>query len=192
MTASQKNQTAQKVSLRENKSPFSKRNKIARLAWWIFSFFFSATPYWALNNYRISILRLFGAKIGKGCAIYPSARIWAPWNLQVGDYSCIGPYTDIYSMGKIIIGNNVTISQNAVICTGSHDITSAHNELFTKAVIIQDQAWVCAYAKVMPGTTIAEGSVIGMAALITKNTQPWGVYTGNPARLIKERKIHGH
>ncbi len=179
------------VSLKENKSPFSKKNKIARLAWWLGSLTMSLTPPWALNNFRIILLRAFGAKIGKGCVVYPSTKIWAPWNLRMGNYSCIGPYTDIYSMGKIHIGDNVTISQNAVICTGSHDITSPHNDLFTKTVTIKNQAWVCAYAKLMPGITVEEGSVVGMAALLTKDTQPWSVYGGNPAQLIKERKIYG-
>lgn len=179
-----------RVSLKENKSPFSKKNKIARLAWWFAEIPFSLTPYWALNNLRIFILKIFGARIGTGCIIYPSVKIWAPWNLEIGDNSCIGPHADIYSMAKIKIGSNVTISQHAVVCTGTHDISTPHNDLYTKKVAILDQAWVCAYAKVMPGITVSEGAVIGMGAVITKDTQPWGVYAGNPAKLIKTREIH--
>lgn len=177
------------VSLKENKSPFSNRNKIGRVLWSLASGIFSITPYWALNSFRISILRLFGAKIGVGCVVYPSAKIWAPWNLSIGDYSCIGPHTDIYSMGLIEIGSNVTISQHAVICTGTHDITTPHNDLIIKSVYIQNQAWVCAYAKIMPSVTVSEGAVIGMAALLTKDAQAWGVYGGNPAKLLKEREV---
>ncbi|WP_350578811.1 putative colanic acid biosynthesis acetyltransferase [Pseudomonas sp. HY2-MNA-CIBAN-0224] len=177
------------VSLKENKSPFSTKNKVARVLWWFANVFFSLTPYWALNSLRIATLRIFGAKIGVGCVVYPSAKIWAPWNLSVGNYSCIGPYTDIYSMGPIKIGSNVTISQHAVICTGTHDIATPHNDLIIKSVEIMDQAWICAYAKIMPGVTVSEGAVVGMAALLTKNAQPWGVYGGNPAKLLKEREV---
>lgn len=179
------------ISLKENKSPFSKKNKVARVLWWFFSAFFSLSPYWALNSFRIFLLRQFGAKIGVGCVVYPSAKIWAPWNLRMGDYSCIGPDADIYSMGLIKLGSNVTISQHAVLCTGTHDITTPHNNLIVKEIEIKDQAWVCAYAKVMPGVIVAEGSVIGMASLLTKDTQAWGVYVGNPAKLLKTREVHG-
>lgn len=178
------------ISLKENKSPFSKKNKIARVLWWFGGIFFSLSPHWTLNSFRIFMLRRFGAKIGIGCVIYPSAKIWAPWNLRMGNYSCIGPETDIYSMGLIKIGNNVTISQYAVLCTGTHDIATPHNNLVIKNIEIEDQAWVCAYAKIMPGITVAEGSVIGMDSLLTKNTQAWGVYAGNPAKLLKTREVY--
>lgn len=179
-----------KVSLKENKSPFSRKNKLARLAWWFVSIFFSRTPYWALNTLRVNALRIFGAQIGKGCFVYPSAKIWAPWNLKMGDYSCIGPYADIYSMGPVEIGSNVTISQYAVICTGTHDIATPHNDLIIKKNTIHDQSWICAYAKIMPGVTVGEGAVIGMASVLSRNAQPWGVYAGSPAKLIKTRVIH--
>lgn len=178
------------VSLKENKSPFSRKNKIARLAWWFVSIVFSRTPYWAFNNFRINTLRIFGAQIGRGCFVYPSAKIWAPWNLRMGEYSCIGPYTDIYSMGLVTIGSNVTISQYAVICTGTHDITTRHNDLVIKENMIHDQSWVCAYAKIMPGVTVGEGAVIGMASILSKDAQPWSVYAGAPAKFLKKRVIH--
>lgn len=177
-------------SLKENKSPFSKKNKVARLIWWLCSPLFFATPYWLLNGFRISILRMFGAKIGIGCVVYPSAKIWAPWNLYMGNYSCIGPNADIYSMGQIIIGSHVTISQHAVLCTGTHDISTPHNDLVIKNIEIDDHSWICAYAKIMPGVKISKGSIIGMASLLTKDTQAWGVYGGNPAKQLKTREIH--
>jgi len=179
-----------KVLKKTTKSPFSKKNKIARLVWGIFySLFFRLTPHWSLHAYRNFILKMFGAKIGQGSIVYPSAKIFAPWNLEIGYYTCIGPDTDIYNMDKIVIGDNVTISQNSVLCTGSHDISSSSMQLFTKPIIIQDQAWICAYSKVMLGVTISEGAIIGLGSIVTHSTDKWKVYAGNPAKYIKDRVI---
>ena len=41
---------------------------------------------------------------------------------------------------------------------------------------------------VFPGVTVAEGCSVGAMSLVTKDTQPWGVYVGIPARRLKERK----
>jgi len=175
---------------KKTKSPFTKKNKILRLLWNItYSLFFKWTPHWSFNNYRNLILWLFGAKIGKGSIVFPSAKIFAPWNLEVGEYSCIGPNTDIYNMDKIFIGDNVTISQYAVLCAGTHDVSSESLKLITKPIIIEDQVWVCAYAKVMLGLTLAEGSIVGMSSLLINSTDKWKIYAGHPARFIKDRVI---
>lgn len=181
--------TQQRVSLKENRSPFSTRNKLARLAWSVAAIAFKATPSWALNGFRLFILRRFGATIGQGCIVYPSARIWAPWNLSMGDNSCIGPDSDIYSMARVRIGDNVTVSQHAVLCTGTHDVSSRHAELLTRELVVESESWICAYAKVLPGVKVAQGSVIGMGAVLTRSTQPWSIYAGNPAKFIKDRVI---
>lgn len=179
-----------KIDHRKNKSIFSRKNKVARIIWnFTYLLFFKPTPDFILNNYRIFLLKLFGAKIGGGSVVYPTAKIWAPWNLEVGEFSCIGPYADIYSMDKIIIGDHVTISQNAVICAGSHDIHSHSMRLITKKITIDNFSWICAYAKILPGAVIGEGSVVGLDSIVSKVTEPWYVYAGNPARKIKPRVI---
>ena len=178
------------IDHRKNRSPFSKKNKLARILWKItYLLLFRPTPDFILNKYRIFILKLFGAKIGADSVVYPSAKIWAPWNLEVGEVTCIGPHTDIYSMDKIIIGNHVTISQNAVLCAATHDINSHSMALKTQKIIIDDYAWVCAYAKILPGVRISEGAVIGLDCVLGKTADPWFVYAGNPAKKIKTRII---
>lgn len=41
---------------------------------------------------------------------------------------------------------------------------------------------------VFPGVILAEGCSVGAMSLIHKSTTPWGIYVGNPARRIRERK----
>ena len=179
-----------KICQKENKSIFSIKNKVARIVWgFVYLLFFKTSPKLLFNKYRLFLLKLFGARIGKGSIVYPSAKIWAPWNLTLGEYSCIGPNTDIYSMDKINIGDNVTISQNSFLCTGTHDISSKSMMLTTKPINIENGVWVSAHAKILPGVTLKEGCVIGMASVVTKSTFSWTVYGGNPSVIIKQRVI---
>ena len=83
------------------------------------------------------------------------------------------------------------VSDGAFLCTASHDIRSQVFELQTKPVVVGDCAWICARATVLPGVTIGEGSVVAAGALVTKDTEPWTVVGGNPAKAIGKRQIDG-
>lgn len=168
----------------------SKGNKLLRLVWsliWIF--FFRPTPRRFLNNWRIFLLRVFGAKIGEGCRVLPSCRIWAPWNLKMGNYSVLADNVDCYSMNEIIIGSQVTVSQRSFLCTGSHDVSSLRMPLITRKIVIDDYAWVAAECFVGPGCHIQEGVVIGARSVVVKSCEPWGIYVGNPAKFKSKRVV---
>jgi len=119
----------------------------------------------------------------------PSARIWAPWNLVLGDYSCISHDVDCYCVDRIIIGKHVTVSQYAFLCTASHDICSTNMQLITSPIEIGDGAWVCAGAFVSPGTTLGIGAVVGARSVVRGRVEPWAVMAGNPATFVKRRQI---
>jgi putative colanic acid biosynthesis acetyltransferase WcaF len=162
-------------------------NKAGRALWnfvWICMFRF--TPrlpvFWAWRRF---LLRLFGAKVGRGVKIYPSARIWMPSNLEAGNQSMIGPYTDIYTVDKVVLGENAWVSQYCFLCTASHSITDPNRALVTRPIHIGRGAWVAAGAYVGPGVTIGEGSVVGARACVVNNVEPWTVVGGNPARHLR-------
>ena len=138
---------------------------------------------------RNMLLRKFGAKIGRGGIIYRSARIYAPWNLEVGDWTVIGPRVLIYNKAKIEIGDEVVVSQDVFLCTASHDISSTSLALVTKPITIGSIAWIAAKSIVLPGVVIGEGGVVGAGSVVTKNVEAWSVVGGNPARFIKHRAI---
>lgn len=142
-----------------------------------------------LRYVRNGLLRLFGAKIPWGSLIYASCKIWAPWNLAVGRYSCIGPHTELYNKAPITIGDNCVISQGSYLCTASHDITDPCHRLITAPIVVHDCAWVAARAFIGMGVTIGEGAVVGATASVYKDVEPWTVVGGNPARLIKRREM---
>lgn len=169
---------------------FSLSNKIYRLIWGIARFFLFR-PFGSvyLNSWRVFILRLFGAKIGKHSIVYASVNVWMPRNLVIGERTCIGPHTFIYNPSRITIGDKVTISQNCYLCGGSHDISTLSLDFITAPIIIKDYSWVCTNCFVMMGTTIEEGCVLGATSSLFKSTEPWAVYGGVPAGFIKKREI---
>lgn len=138
---------------------------------------------------RNMLLRLFGAKIPLVSLVYPSSRIWAPWNLSMGKYACIGPDTEIYNKAPISIGDHSVISQGVFLCTASHDISDPDHALITAPITIEDQTWVAAEAFVGMGIRIGKGAVVGARSAVFRDVAPWTVVGGNPAKLIKNRII---
>lgn len=142
-----------------------------------------------LHWVRNTILRFFGTKITNKALVYHNSEIYAPWNLEVGNNSTIGPRVQIYSKDKIIIGSNVVISQGSFLCAATHDISEPLMPLVTKPIRVKDCAWIAAEAFIGPGVTIGEGAVVGARAVVFKDVEPWHVVGGNPARVLKIREM---
>lgn len=176
------------VQFEKYQNRLSKKNKIGRLLWRVsYVFLFRPFSLPAFNKWRLFVLRQFGAKIGYGCKVHASAIIWAPWNLELGKRTAIGPGAECYNPGKIILGNKVTISQYAYLCAASHDFTKPEHPLITKPIIVEDYAWVAAGAFVAMGVTIGEGAIAGARSCVFKDIEPWNIVGGNPAKVIKKR-----
>lgn len=168
-------------------SPHSFQNKVFRVLWAVaYLIAFRSSPK-ICYGWRRAILRLFGAQIGRNVRIHPSVRIWAPWHLIVGAESSIARGADCYNVDLITIGEHATVSQEALLCTASHDVSDPHMRLTTAPITVASQAWVCARALVLPGVSIGEGAVVGAQSLVIHDVSPWMVVAGNPARNIKPR-----
>ena len=162
-------------------------NKLARAVWHIvWLLLYRPTPR-PLHAWRCMLLRLFGAKIGKSVRAYQSARIWAPWNLEMENYSCLGDYVDCYCVDKIHFGARATVSQYSFLCTASHDYNRRDMPLVTAPIYIGVDAWVTADVFVGPGVTIGEGAVVGARSTISRDISPWTVVAGSPPRVIGPR-----
>ena len=107
----------------------------------------------------------------------------------MGDWSAIGEHAFIYNLGPIRVGSQVTISQRAHLCAGTHDYSDPTLPLLKPPIEIRDQAWICADAFVGPGVTVGEGAVVGARAVAMRDVEPWHVVAGNPAKFIKIREI---
>jgi putative colanic acid biosynthesis acetyltransferase WcaF len=167
---------------------FSLNNRIGRFAWGIVSatlFRFSPNPF---HSWRSFLLRLFGAKVGRGVHVYPKVKVWAPWNLVLMDECGVANGVVLYSQGQIVIGKRAVVSQGAHLCSGTHDYTKSGFPLVVKPINIGNYAWVAAEAFIHAGITIGEGSVIGARSVVSKNMPEWMVCSGHPCQPIKERE----
>jgi putative colanic acid biosynthesis acetyltransferase WcaF len=167
---------------------FSISHRIFRAVWnmtWLLLASWTPPP---LHAWRRFLLRLFGAKIGRGTRIYGSARIWYPPNLTMGDYSVLGWRVDCYSQGKIVLEEYANVAQYVHLVTGTHDIDDPSFQLYTKPIRICRNAWIASGAFVGPGVVVGEGAVLGGRGVTFRDLDPWMIYVGNPARAIRNRK----
>lgn len=170
------------------KDCLSYKNKLSRLLWNTIRMILFYPFYGPLfARWRNFILRIFGAEIGKGSKIASTAKIWAPWNLVIGEYTAVGAHANIYNPGIIRLGSKVVISQGAYLCTASHDISSLEKPLITLSITIESFAWIASDAFIGMGVNIGEGAVVGARAAVFKDVEPWTVVGGNPAKFIKKR-----
>jgi putative colanic acid biosynthesis acetyltransferase WcaF len=164
--------------------------KARRLVWGVvYQLLFRPTPRWMLHGWRRFLLRSFGAKVGVGCRIAPTCSIWAPWNLEIGDFTAIADGVDVYTMARIRIGSKVAISQRTFLCTGTHDTRSLLRPLVTREIVIEDHVWIAAESFIHPGCVLGEGSVVGARSVVTHDLPAWMICVGAPCRPIKPRDI---
>ncbi len=146
-------------------------------------------PYFIGRRWRVRLLKRFGLVGKESIAVYPTARIWAPWNIEMGGCVAIDDAVNLYSVAKITIGSKVAISREAFVCTASHDITKPNRPLVVAPIVIGDGVWIGARAIVLPGVVIGEGAVVAAGAVVTRDVEPWSVVAGNPAKIVKMREL---
>ncbi len=146
----------------------------------------SAMPF---MGFKIALLKLFGAKIGKGLVLKPHVSIKYPWNLEIGNHVWIGENVWIDNLDKVRIGNNVCISQGALILSGNHNYKKSSFDLIVKPIAIDDGAWIGAKSIVTQGVIIGKEAVLQVNAVASTDLDAYGVYGGTPAIKLKERVI---
>jgi putative colanic acid biosynthesis acetyltransferase WcaF len=162
---------------------YSRPEQMRRVLWCVGRGLFWLTPR-PFRGWRRSVLRLFGAKIGPHSNVDSSAVLYMPWNVEVGKWSAIGEHAFIYSLGKVRIGSNATISYRAHVCAGTHDFDDPTLPLLKPSVTIEDNAWIGTEAFIGPGVTIGNGAIVGARAVVVKDVPPMHIVAGNPARTI--------
>lgn len=165
-------------------------NKVLRLIWnFVWIFFYRPTPR-LFHSWRCFLLRIFGAKLGKSVHVYPSSKVWAPWNLEMDDYACLDEGVDCYSVANIKIGKNTTVSRYSYLCSASHDYKTDQMGLVIAPIKIGDHAWITTDVFIGPGVNIGDGSVITARSVVLSDISPWMIAKGNPAIEVKERKFN--
>ena len=126
--------------------------------------------------------------MGANCHFYPRSKVWAPWNLICADQVTAGDGAEIYNPAPVTMGSHAILSQDAYVCTATHDYDDPAFPLIAYATNLGAYAWVCARASVAPGVNVEEGAVLGLGSVATRNMDAWTVYAGVPAVKVKERR----
>ena len=175
---------------RRRSADYRPSEKVCRILWLIAGPLFHWSPR-LFYGWRNTLLRGFGANVGQRVQIYPSVKIFAPWQLKIGDGTTIGDQARIYNVGSISIGSHVTISQHAHLCAGSHDYRRPDMKLLRMPICIQNNVWICADAFIGPGVSIGENTIVGARSAVFGDLESDVVVGGNPARLLKHRHDGG-
>lgn len=113
-------------------------------------------------------------------------------SVYIGEGTEINNFSIINGTGGVSIGNDVLIGPNVQIISYSHNF---HNKLLTikeqgikkEKIIIEDDVWIGASSIILPGIQIAKGSIIGANSVVTKDTKPYSINVGVPAKKIAGR-----
>ena len=162
-------------------------DRMRRAAWQIvWSIAFRPSPV-VLHGWRRMILRCFGAKVARSAHPYPTCKVWAPWNLEMDERSCLGPSVNCYNVDTVALGPGAIVSQFCHICTASHDFESDDFPLVTAPISIGKGAWVAADAFVGPGVDVGDEAVVLARSVVTKDVGKGTVVGGHPAAFIRQR-----
>ncbi len=136
--------------------------------------------------------RVLGMKIEGFCWIQPQVMIVNMRRFRVGRNFGCNSGTYINAIGGISMANDVLIGSNVTISSGKHEIEGRETSVFSRParpmpITFGSDIWVGAGASILPGIVIGDGTVIGANAVVTKNTQPFSVMVGIPARAIRFR-----
>lgn len=165
---------------------WTRRELAGRVLWGLCHglFAWSPRPFWA---WRVVLLKMFGAKIGRQVRIHPSVRITIPWNLTIGDHVGIGDGAILYALGPISIHRYATISQYAHLCAGTHDFRDPQMLLTKPPIEVGEGAWICADTFLGPGVKVGEMAVVGARAVVMRDVPGSAIVIGNPARVVGQR-----
>jgi len=164
-------------------------SRLKEALWLLVSFFLFRLCPLKLSVLKCWVLRRFGAHVGRGVVIKPQVKITFPWRLTLGDHVWLGEEAWVLNLAPVRLDNDVCVSQRVFICAGNHDYRSPAFKLVTEPIRIESGAWLAAGSLVGPGVSVGTHAVLSAGSVATTNLEPYGVYQGNPARLIRKRTI---
>ena len=167
---------------------FDKGASLVKITIWYFVNAMLVRASWnPFMRIKILLLRLFGAKIGKGVVIKNNVIVKYPWKLVVGNDCWIGENVWIDNIDKVTIGSDVCISQGAMLLTGNHDYKKRSFDYRNAPINIEEGVWIGAKSVVCPGVTARSNAILTVGSIATKSMDACGIYQGNPAQKIRER-----
>ena len=172
-----------------NNSWYKPGSKLKILLWFFCNAFILQNKYNPFSGLKITFLKLFGAKIGKGVVLKQSISVKYPWKLTIGNYSWIGENVWIDNLDEVIIGNNVCISQGALLLCGNHNYKTSTFDLMIGKITLEDGVWIGAKSIVTQNVICFSHSILAVNSVANSNLEAFSIYKGNPAIKVRDRKI---
>jgi len=161
--------------------------KLVRLLWFFVNAIFLQSKLNPFSGFNVLLLRIFGAKIGKGAVVRPGVNIKYPWKLVIGNNVWIGESVWIDNLDDVVIGNNVCVSQGAMLLCGNHNYKKSSFDLMLGKIIIEDGVWIGAKSIVSQNVICETHSVLVVNSVASSNLDSYTVYRGNPAKKVRDR-----
>lgn len=177
------------LSRYDNSWYYPGRGFVIRAFWFVTNALFFLNPLFSSSGLKVFLLKLFGAKIGRGVVIKPGVNIKYPWHLSIGDYSWIGERVWVDSLGKVEIGANCCLSQGALLLCGNHNYKKPGFDLEVGTIVLEEGVWIGSRAVVTGGSVCCSHSVLGVQSVAPRVMEAFTVYRGNPALVTQQRVI---
>ncbi len=162
-----------------------------------------------LENLQITIFNAakgnVNIQVGNDCYISGSIDLLSPdAKVIIGDGVFIGPGTKIFCYDKVIFENDIMVSWGCTfIDTNAHSLNSAERlndvrdwikgpenknwDVVKHApVMVKSKSWIGFNSIITKGVTVEEGTVVASGSVLTKSSEPYSVYGGNPAVFLKK------
>lgn len=162
---------------------------LKRGLWYVVNILFFMNPLFPFSGAKSSILRWFGATVGTGLVIKPSVNIKYPWRLRIGDHCWIGEKVWIDNLADVTLGDNVCLSQGAMLLTGNHNYKTISFDLMIGDIHLKEGSWVGAQSTVCPGVTLNTHAILSVGSVATKDLEPYTVYAGVPCERVRTRSM---
>ncbi len=130
-------------------------------------------------------------RVGKNTKIQRSVYVGNGNHIEIGSNCLIN---ELVRLDNVTIGNNVMIARESIVLGKMHESANPDIPMSQQGVKdvekthIEDDVWLGLRVVVMPGVRIRTGCIIAAGGVVTKDTEPYGIYGGVPAKLIKKRK----
>lgn len=133
---------------------------------------------------RRNVLRLFGARIGRGTHIHSGSHISRPSRLALGERCFVNRRCYFDLEGGLAVGNDVTIGHGVTFITTHHTLGPPGHRAGTQMAVpiaVSDGAWIGANVTILPGVTIGPDAVVAAGAVVTRDVPASALVAGVPA-----------
>ena len=153
---------------------------------------FSPLPILGGSQIRKLVYKVLLKKRGKGLLTCPGVKLLHSYNIEIGDRCSLSYGTMLHGRGGLTIGDDFTTGPEVLVITTEHNYMDRDRKVLEQGEVetpvkIGNDVWCGARATILPGVSLAHGTVVAAGAVVTRDTEPYSVVAGVPAKTISHR-----